>query len=59
MLFIIIIQIILIYYGGNLFRTTGLSLIEFNIMLILASSVIPIDILRKMILRLFGKKGSV
>ena len=57
--FIILVQIYLIYYGGTLFRTTGLSLIEFNIMLILASSVIPIDILRKMILRLFGKKGSV
>jgi len=58
-LFIILVQVCLIYYGGTLFRTTGLSLIEFNIMLILASSVIPIDILRKIILRLFGKKGSV
>ena len=57
--FIVLVQIYLIYYGGTIFRTTGLSLIEFNIMLILASSVIPIDILRKIILRLFGKKGSV
>ena len=51
MIFIIIIQIILIYYGGELFRTTGLSFREFQIMILIAASVIPIDFIRKIYLR--------
>lgn len=57
--FIIIIQIILIYYGGNLFRTSGLNLKEFEIMILLAFSVIPIDWLRKLYLRKKGLKTGV
>ena len=45
--FIAIVQIYLIYNGGNLFRTYGLTLKELLFVLILAFSVIPIDILRK------------
>jgi len=40
-LFIIIVQIFLIYYGGNLFRTSGLTLFEFEIMILFAVTVIP------------------
>ena len=50
-LFIAIVQIFLIYYGGSLFRTIGLSLKEFEIMILLASTVIPIDFIRKIILK--------
>lgn len=50
-LFITIVQIILIYYGGELFRTTGLTIYEFEIMIILASTIIPIDMIRKIILK--------
>ncbi len=46
-LFIAIIQIILIYFGGNLFRTVGLNFYQFNFMLLLSMSVIPFDWLRK------------
>lgn len=49
--FIIIVQLILIYFGGDIFRTTGLTLLEFEIMIFLAFTVIPVDILRKLILR--------
>lgn len=49
MLFITIVQIFLIYYGGPLFRTSGLTLKEFIIMLLFAITVIPIDFLRKTI----------
>lgn len=52
--FIIIIQVILIYFGGDLFRTYGLTWQEFIITLLLAVSVIPIDFMRKLYLR---KKG--
>ncbi len=53
-----VVQIILIYFGGNIFRTTGLTFIEFDVMLIIAFSVIPFDIIRKIILKkVKGKIG--
>ena len=48
--FITIVQICLIYFGGELFRTTGLTIYEFEIMIISASLIIPFDIIRKVIL---------
>jgi magnesium-transporting ATPase (P-type) len=57
--FIVFVQIALIYYGGNLFRTSGLTFKELEIMIILAFSVIPIDWLRKLILRKKGFKDGV
>lgn len=54
--FIIIVQIILIYYGGNLFRTYGLTIKELIITILLASTVIPIDWIRKLYLR---RKGLI
>lgn len=58
-LFIVIIQIYLIYYGGEVFRTVGLSLYEFNMMILISMTVIPVDFLRKVLLRLRGIKGGV
>ncbi len=49
--FIVIVQILLIYYGGSIFRTSGLSLFEFEIMILFAFTVIPFDIVRKLILK--------
>lgn len=48
---IVIIQLLLIYYGGDLFRTIGLNIKELEIMIILASTVIPIDLIRKYIIK--------
>lgn len=45
--FIAVVQIVLIYFGGSLFRTVGLNFKEFNFMLFLAMSVIPFDWVRK------------
>src|SRR5574344_581212 len=42
---IIIVQIYLIYYGGELFRTYGLNIKELIYVLILSLSVIPFDII--------------
>ena len=50
-LFILIVQILMIYYGGTLFRTSGLTLKEFNIMLLISATVIPADLIRKIYLR--------
>lgn len=57
--FIIIVQIFLIYYGGSLFRTTGLTLFEFEIMILFALSVIPFDIIRKTFLKKKGLRNGV
>ena len=48
---IVVVQLILIYYGGNLFRTVSLSFFELQLMLLLASLVIPIDWIRKIYLK--------
>ena len=53
-LFIIIVQTLLIYYGGSLFRTAGLTIYEFIFMIIVAFSVIPVDILRKLLIKRSG-----
>jgi len=57
--FILIVQILLIYFGGALFRTAGLTFKEFEIMILLALTVVPIDWLRKLYLRHHGKIGGV
>ena len=58
-LFIAIVQVILIYFGGTLFRTTGLSIYEFEIMLILAFSIIPFDFIRKIIIKKRGMPRKI
>ena len=50
-LFIVITQITLIYFGGNMFRTVGLNIKELEFMIILAFTVIPIDFIRKVIIK--------
>lgn len=59
MTFVSIIQFILLYFGGNLFRTYGLTLKELLIVLSLAVTVIPFDLMRKSILRLRHPKEEV
>ena len=58
-LFIVSVQIYLIYHGGDLFRTYGLKANEFFIVLLLASTVFPIDFLRKTYLRRHHLKTGV
>ena len=58
-LFILVVQIYLIYYGGDMFRTYGLSFFEFEVMVLLASLVIPVDWMRKLLLRKKGEVGGV
>ena len=42
-----IIQIYLIYYGGKMFRTYGMTIKEILLVIIIAFSVIPFDLARK------------
>ena len=57
--FVIFMQIILIYKGGDLFRTSGLTIKEFIVMMLFALTVIPVDFIRKMILKHMNKKLGV
>ena len=57
--FIFIVQVLLIYFGGNLFRTYGLTFFEFQIMFWLSFTVVPVDFLRKIYLRKKGIIGGV
>lgn len=44
---IFIVQLYLIYFGGSLFRTYGINMLEFIIVLLLSLTVIPFDMIRK------------
>ena len=57
--FITIVQIFIIYKGGNLFRTHGLNMKEFIIMFILSISVLPVDFIRKIIIKMLYDKSDV
>ena len=53
---ITIVQIYLIYYGGDLFRTYGLTVKELLFVILLSLSVIPFDWLRKLLISKDSKK---
>ena len=57
--FILVVQLIMIYFGGSIFRTTGLSFIELNLTILLSLTVILFDFLRKTILKKLGKDIGV
>ncbi len=58
-LFIASVQMILIYKGGTVFRTFGLTPNELMLVLLLAFTVIPVDFIRKIILKKKGMKLGV
>ena len=53
-LFIITVQLILIYKGGTVFRTFGLTPFELTLVIVLSTTVLPVDFLRKIILKRKG-----
>ncbi|MCL2604071.1 MAG: calcium-translocating P-type ATPase, PMCA-type [Defluviitaleaceae bacterium] len=59
MLAVAAMQLLLIYHGGTVFRTTGLNLRELALILILASTVIFFDLGRKLFLRANNRKGFI
>ena len=50
-LFIIIVQILMIYFGTTIFQTTPISLEEFTIVFLMSFTIIPLDFIRKIILK--------
>ena len=59
MLFVVIVQLYIVYFGGSIFMSFGLTFKEFEITLLIAFSVIPVDLIRKYYLKICGKKGNV
>ena len=57
--FIVIVQIMLMYFGGNMFRTVPLNVKEFTITLLLAFTVVPVDVLRKVLCKKYNKSRMV
>lgn len=57
--FICIVQCYLIYHGGDLFRTYGLTAFELFIVILLSLTVIPVDFLRKYYMKKKGYKINV
>jgi calcium-translocating P-type ATPase len=59
MLAVSVMQILLIYFGGAVFRTTGLNFYELALVIMLASTVIIFDFCRKVFLRINNRKGFI
>ncbi len=56
MLVVSTVQIIMIYYGGHIFRTAGLSPAQLRMILLMAFTVIPADLIRKWIVAIHRKR---
>lgn len=50
-LFIILVQLFIIYSGISIFNTTPISIVEFLFVTILAITIIPIDLIRKFVIK--------
>ena len=59
MVVVTVIQLSMVYYGGELFRAAGLQLRELALVTALAATVILADTVRKLILRANNRKGFV
>lgn len=59
MLMVSFIQILIIYYGGPVFRTSGLLLNELLFVIVLAFTVVFFDLGRKFFLRANHRKGFI
>ena len=51
LIIIVIVQISIIYFGFNIFNTTRITILEFIIVLIISTTIIPIDFIRKYIIK--------
>ncbi|HBN86127.1 MAG TPA: ATPase P, partial [Clostridiales bacterium] len=59
MILICVVQIFLIYFGGTVFRTHGIEIGHLSLILLIAVTVIPVDLIRKILIRSVGRKGFI
>jgi len=55
---VMLVQVFITYFGGNIFRTQPLALRHFMAALAIAAVIIPIDLVRKLILKMMKKQGG-
>ncbi len=58
MVLICAVQLLFVYLGGSVLRTMPLTPSELAVTLLLSLSVFPVELLRKLLWRLFGKKDG-
>ena len=54
MTLIAVVQVLLTYFGGDIFQCYGLNIVHWCLILIIAVAIIPVDIIRKCIIRLIN-----
>ena len=59
MTLVAVVQLILIFYGGTLFRTAGMTGVEILRVILLSALVVPFDWIRKIIIRFNHRKGTL
>lgn len=59
MTMVVVIQSFLIYYGKAVFRAYGLSFTEFRVAFLFAFLIVPIDLMRKSVLRMRATKEEI
>jgi calcium-translocating P-type ATPase len=59
MTMVVAIQTVLIYYGKSVFRAYGLTFSELRIVILFAFLIIPIDLMRKSVLRMRATKDEI
>lgn len=58
-LFIIVVQILIIYSGISVFNTIPLTIKEFILVLLLSITIIPLDLIRKIIIKRINKSIGI
>ena len=58
MISVILIQILMVYFGGPLFRTVGLSVREMRLTLLISMLIVPADLMRKAFCSSWKKSGA-
>ena len=51
---IVVVQVAMIYLGGAVLRCYGLNVSEWTVVLFMAVLIIPVDLLRKIIIRMLA-----
>jgi hypothetical protein len=55
---IVVVQVALVYVGGEVFSCYGLTPVEFAVVIVLSVLIIPVDIIRKLIVGVSRKGDS-
>jgi len=58
-IFIIVVQLIIIYFGGTLFRTVAINPKQLLFVIFISLSIIPVDLIRKLFLKVRNKNIGV